>query len=197
MWRIPCQDISAVGQGEGLEGRKSSLFYELIRICRAIRPKYIFLENSPYINARGLDTVLKEIASMGFDAEWSTLSAGKCGAPHMRDRWWCLCRRQDVSVEESKSDSIKIEQWWETCSRSKQTTDSEMPRCEADVPSGLQPQSTLSCGNCGTGWWKTQPAVGRVVNEFPYRVDAIKGLGNAQVPVVAALAFYLLLKHFC
>ncbi|HRY32086.1 MAG TPA: DNA (cytosine-5-)-methyltransferase [Bacteroidales bacterium] len=36
-----------------------------------------------------------------------------------------------------------------------------------------------------SGWWETEPGVGRVVNGLPNRVDRIKGLGNAIVPQIA------------
>lgn len=91
---FPCQDISSAGRGAGIHGERSSLFFELARICRAIRPNYIFLENSPAIISRGLDTVLGEIAEMGYDAEWCVLSAADLGAWHRRERWWCLCKRE-------------------------------------------------------------------------------------------------------
>lgn len=47
------------------------------------------------------------------------------------------------------------------------------------------------------GWWEIEPPLGRVANGIPNRVDRLKGLGNAQVPVCAALAFYLLLRRYC
>ncbi len=46
------------------------------------------------------------------------------------------------------------------------------------------------------GWWQDEPRVRRVVNELPNRMDRTKALGNAQVPVCAAVAFYLLMKRY-
>ena len=91
---FPCQDISASGLGAGITGAKSGLFFELARICRNLRPEYIFLENSPFIVSRGLNSVLGELASMGYDAEWCCLPASWVGAWHRRERWWCLCKRE-------------------------------------------------------------------------------------------------------
>ena len=34
------------------------------------------------------------------------------------------------------------------------------------------------------GWWRTEPNVGRVANGVPFRVDRLKGLGNAVVPQI-------------
>lgn len=87
---FPCQDISVAGRGAGIDGERSGLFFELARIVRGVRPRYVFLENVAAITARGLDRVLGELAQMGFNAPWGCLSAAAVGAPHKRDRWWCL-----------------------------------------------------------------------------------------------------------
>jgi DNA (cytosine-5)-methyltransferase 1 len=42
-------------------------------------------------------------------------------------------------------------------------------------------------------WWGVEPSVGRVVDEFPSRVDRIKRLGNAVVPLQAKAAFEILM----
>ena len=43
---FPCQDLSSSGAQRGIEeGTRSSLFYEVIRLARQIRPKFILLEN--------------------------------------------------------------------------------------------------------------------------------------------------------
>lgn len=41
----PCQNLSAAGNGKGLEGEESKLFYEYIRILNEVKPKYFILEN--------------------------------------------------------------------------------------------------------------------------------------------------------
>lgn len=89
---FPCQDISCAGKGAGITGARSRLFYELTRICRNLRPRYIFLENSPQIINKGIEAVLAEISEMGYDAEWCCLAAADVGAWHIRNRWWCLCK---------------------------------------------------------------------------------------------------------
>lgn len=44
------------------------------------------------------------------------------------------------------------------------------------------------------GWWSAEPAVGRVAHGVPRRVDRLKALGNAQVPLQAATAFRRLME---
>ena len=88
---FPCQDISVAGRAEGLEGERSGLFYEVVRIADRLRPRYILLENVSALLVRGAGDVLRELAEIGYDAEWHCLSAATvAGAPHIRDRIFIL-----------------------------------------------------------------------------------------------------------
>ena len=87
---FPCQDISAAGKGVGLDGERSGLWGEMARVICEVRPSYAFIENSPMLTIRGLDRVLWDLASMGFDANWGVLGADDVGAKHKRDRIWVV-----------------------------------------------------------------------------------------------------------
>jgi DNA (cytosine-5)-methyltransferase 1 len=87
---FPCQDISIVGKRAGLEGEHSGLWVEIARLVRALRPKFIILENSPSLCVRGLADVLRDLAAIGYDAEWDGIPAAAVGAPHLRAREWVL-----------------------------------------------------------------------------------------------------------
>jgi DNA (cytosine-5)-methyltransferase 1 len=89
---FPCQDISLAGKGGGLEGARSGLFYELMRVVREVGPRLVFLENTPGIRRRGLGAVLGELAACGFDAEWHGVEASDAGAPHRRFRVFILAK---------------------------------------------------------------------------------------------------------
>jgi len=41
----PCTNLSVAGDGKGLEGSQSSLFYKFVDIVKAYKPKYFLLEN--------------------------------------------------------------------------------------------------------------------------------------------------------
>ncbi|WP_415873348.1 DNA cytosine methyltransferase [Burkholderia ubonensis] len=85
---FPCQDISAAGTGDGLDGERSGLWTEMARIIREVQPLGVEVENSPMLTSRGLGRVLGDLAAMGFDAEWGVLSAADTDAPHLRERIW-------------------------------------------------------------------------------------------------------------
>jgi len=94
---FPCQDISAAGKGTGITGARSGLWKEMARIIGEVRPRFVFVENSPMLVTRGLGTVLGDLAEMGFDAEWGVLSAADVGAPHLRERCWIVAHANSDS----------------------------------------------------------------------------------------------------
>lgn len=93
---FPCQDISAAGSGAGIDGERSGLWREMARIVSEVRPRFIFVENSPLLVGRGLAVVIGDLADMGYDAKWCRLSASDCGAPHQRDRLWLVANDNGV-----------------------------------------------------------------------------------------------------
>ena len=90
---FPCQDLSLAGKGAGLDGKRSGLWFEMLRVICEVEPRYVYVENVPAITGRGMDRVLGSLAEAGWDAEWLCLPASAVGAAHRRDRWWCLARR--------------------------------------------------------------------------------------------------------
>jgi DNA (cytosine-5)-methyltransferase 1 len=87
---FPCQDISVAGKGAGIEGDRSSLWFEFARIVRELRPAFIFVENVPPLVKRGLDRVLWDLAEGGFDAVWDCFSAADVGASQKRERFFLV-----------------------------------------------------------------------------------------------------------
>jgi len=93
---FPCQDISAAGKGAGIDGERSGMWKEMARVICEVRPKFVFVENSPMLTHRGIDRVLADLANMGFDAEWGVLGASDIGAKHHRKRIWIVARQREV-----------------------------------------------------------------------------------------------------
>lgn len=87
---FPCQDISVAGKGAGLAGERSGLWSEYSRLIGELRPRYAIVENVAALLGRGMDTVLGDLASLGYDAEWHCIPASAVGAPHRRDRIWIV-----------------------------------------------------------------------------------------------------------
>lgn len=100
---FPCQDISVAGRGGGLEGKRSGLFFEIVRLATELKPAFLFLENVPAIRTRGLDIVIKELSRIGYDCRWTVVSAAELGAPHLRKRWFLLAYNNRSKLRNAES----------------------------------------------------------------------------------------------
>ena len=107
---FPCQDLSVAGQQRGIgEGTRSGLFYEVMRLVREIRPKFVLLENVRNLlshqDGQTFQEVLFQIAKHGYDAEWNIVSGRDLGACHERKRIWILCYESSYSKYNGLSSS--------------------------------------------------------------------------------------------
>lgn len=87
---FPCQDVSFAGLGAGLSGSRSGLWFEMLRIIRLLRPRFVLVENVSALLFRGIGRVVSDLAAVGYDSEWDCIQAGYFGAPHERDRLFIL-----------------------------------------------------------------------------------------------------------
>ena len=97
---FPCQDISTAGKGAGIEGERSGLWSEYARLIGELRPRVVFVENVAALLSRGLDKVLGDLASLGYDAEWHCIPASAIGAHHHRDRVWIIAYADGCDVSD-------------------------------------------------------------------------------------------------
>jgi len=169
---FPCQDISCAGKGAGITGERSGLWSEMARIIGEVRPRYVFVENSPLLIRRGLTTVLGDLAEMGFDAQWCCVSAENVGAPHRRDRIWIVAnadsdRRNKGSREQEEQDGESEEDRY--------THRGYAKRCN---------------------WWKAKPNVPLLAHGMAKTMDAVRASGNGQVSTCAALSFLILCPQY-
>lgn len=160
---FPCQDISSCGRGAGIEGERSGMWVEMARIIGEVRPRFVFVENSPNLTSRGLGRVLGDLATMGYNARWGVLGADAAGLPHHRARMWVVgypaglrCARQ--RGRRYALDQTKICDW----------KASEFVRA---VQRGAVP---YLC---------------REHNGMAGKLERNRAVGNGQVPAVAALAW--------
>ena len=95
----PCQDISSANtNGKGVEGERSGLFFEAIRIIGEVRPRWFALENSANLRTRGADAVLAELERIGYACWALVVRASDIGANHERRRCWIVgCDLEQVA----------------------------------------------------------------------------------------------------
>lgn len=157
-WRVdvivggfPCQDISLAGSGAGLEGARSGLFYELIRVVGLLQPRAVVLENTSALLSRGLGRVLAELAALGFDAEWHCLPAAYVGAPHVRDRIFILAHTEIKSGRAG----LREDEWSrQQAARPRPVAaddggDASRPGAVADAAQREQPELRRASGQAG------------------------------------------------
>lgn len=86
---FPCQPHSVGGLRKGASDERD-MWGEYARIIREIRPKFILGENVRGIlstdSGRFFGGILRDLAELGYDAEWITIPAEKFGTPHLRER---------------------------------------------------------------------------------------------------------------
>ncbi|MGL5117556.1 MAG: DNA cytosine methyltransferase [Beijerinckiaceae bacterium] len=87
---FPCQDISVAGKGAGIDGARSGMWGHMARVVGEVRPRFVFVENSPALVNRGLGRVLGDLSALGYDSRWTVMGAADVGANHQRDRLWIL-----------------------------------------------------------------------------------------------------------
>ena len=217
---FPCQDISVAGKGDGLDGERSGLWREMARIIREVRPRFAYVENSPALTSRGLDVVLGDLASLGYDAEWGVLGASDVGAPHRRERIWVVAHTdpdggRSVARHDGEAGPMADagrDGWSEGSERLTIQSSEAGPRLQfpvesagealADADGAQREGRRISVGVYAkhayprvAGWWDTEPAVGRVAHGVASRVDRLRCIGNGQVPQAAAAAFIALARR--
>ncbi|MBW9242055.1 MULTISPECIES: DNA cytosine methyltransferase [Pseudomonas] len=89
---FPCQDISIAGSHapRGLQGERSGLFWEVIRILKETQPRWVVLENVVNLlavnDSRDFETVIRALADCGYVGFWRVLNAQYFGVPQQRRR---------------------------------------------------------------------------------------------------------------
>lgn len=106
---FPCQDVSLAGKGAGLAGERTGLYHEMLAIVEHTRPDWVVAENVPGLRSRGLDTVLADLAGLGYSLSFDGLPAAAVGAPHMRDRVFVVAHRPGVAF--NFADAKAWESW--------------------------------------------------------------------------------------
>jgi DNA (cytosine-5)-methyltransferase 1 len=183
---FPCQDISAAGKGVGIDGERSGMWGQMARIIHEVRPKFVFVENSPMLTSRGLGRVLGDLAAMGFDARWGVLGAADVGANHQRNRIWIVAK---WSGQLSHAQHNRVRRW-EQQSESIKKENVVYTYLSRKIKPIASTEGFTRFGN--RSWWEVEPNVGRVADGVAARVDRLKAIGNGQVPLCAATAWRIL-----
>lgn len=89
---FPCQPVSTAGRRAGA-GDERWLWDDVARCYADSGARWLAVENVRGLVSLGLDRVLGTLAELGCSAEWLCLRASEVGAPHRRERWFCVADR--------------------------------------------------------------------------------------------------------
>jgi DNA (cytosine-5)-methyltransferase 1 len=150
----------------------------MARIVREVRPRFVFVENSPMLISRGLGRVLGDLAEMGFDARWGVLGGGDIGLNTKRDRVWILAYSREVGRDATREGKVDKEFKVKTNFPWKGSADRE------DNLRIFREQYTD----------EILSRTFRGIDDMAQRMDALGAIGNGQIPAVAATAWQVLSK---
>jgi|APGre2960657404_1045060.scaffolds.fasta_scaffold97850_1 DNA (cytosine-5)-methyltransferase 1 len=198
---FPCQDISvarAMWGRKGLEGERSGLWKQNLRIISEVRPPHVFGENSPALRTCGLDKIIEGLAEIGYASRWIILGADSVGLHHKRDRLWFYASDTNSPRLERYFGNGGGSQGWEDEIR--QASDASFRVCSFCGFVFDDAQGAYGCENCeGEGLSGNNdsregllPRVAGMGHGVADWLDRIKAVGNGQVPAVAALAWEIL-----
>ena len=130
----PCQDASTANtSGKGIDGARTGLYLEAVRIVIEIRPRWFAFENVPGIRSRGIDRVLGLLEQGGYTAWPLVVGASDLGATHLRKR--------SVVIGADATTVQRLAQSWDQPDRNSK-------RAIADT---MQPVSIGRCSDRGRG----------------------------------------------
>lgn len=171
---FPCQDVSAAGKGAGLEGARSGLWFEFLRVVDAHQPAVVVVENVTSGQRRWLPHVIEGLEELGYVPAAVVVPAGRVGAPHLR-------RRTFVVADTDGSVLRLLEQ--------RNPGRRERVRDEGQAVALDDGEDRAAAGPPP---WPAPPALRRMDDGVPRGVDPaglgpdrLRVLGNAVVPQVA------------
>ncbi|PTS84592.1 DNA (cytosine-5-)-methyltransferase [Sphingomonas sp. HMWF008] len=109
----PCQDLSNANSSRaGLEGERSGLFFDFVRLAEKRQPKWLVLENvSGLLSADGgtaFERVTDQLEEIGYVGIWFTCNLLDAGIPQHRERIFLIASHQSDSAYEFYSDGGEL-----------------------------------------------------------------------------------------
>lgn len=141
---FPCQDVSDAGRRAGIEGEHSGLWAHFAAVVRALRPRYVLVENTPGLLVRGMGRVLGDLAAGGYDAEWDCVPAAAVGAAHLRARLWILAYARG---QRDETDDALRPGWPQPDLRARWDPEPGVGRVADGLPRGVAKRLLTGVGN--------------------------------------------------
>ena len=141
---FPCQDLSVAGKQAGLEGERSGLWFEMLRVISELRPRWVLAENVRGAVNLALDTVKMGLEAEGYKVWPFVISASAFGAPHKRERLLVVGCREDVA--NAVTERFQGSEWTGTFCEQGTATPEPVAEC-GEVFDGMMWPTPIVCGN--------------------------------------------------
>lgn len=116
-YSFPCQDISSIGTGKGLEegsGTRSSLLWECQKIIKIKRPKYLVMENVKSLvqgkNKNNFFKWIEFLKLMGYQSQWKIFDSQDYGIPQRRPRVILISKLGTIKTNLLKDDEFIVKE---------------------------------------------------------------------------------------
>ena len=110
---FPCQDLSQAGLTRGLAGQRSALVEEVFRLAARSRPRWILLENVPFMLQLGrgaaMRTIVAALEELGYLWAWRVVDTNGFGLPQRRERVYLLASREGDPADVLLADDNPLE----------------------------------------------------------------------------------------
>lgn len=97
---FPCQPFSIIGQMQGFNDIRGTLFFDIARILKHKHPKAFVLENVKQLvghdKGRTLKTIIKTLKDLGYHVQYAVLNALDYGLPQKRERVIIVGHQQPI-----------------------------------------------------------------------------------------------------
>jgi len=96
---FPCQDLSQAGQTAGIDGMRSGLVRDALRLADRAKVPWLLLENVPFMlqlgRGRALEVIVGALEDLGYKWAYRVVDARSFGLPQRRERVFLLASRYD------------------------------------------------------------------------------------------------------
>ncbi len=182
----PCQPFSVAGKRRGADDPRH-LWPDVARITREVRPRIVFLENVGGHLRLGAREVIRDLHGMGYEVACGLFTAAEVGAPHRRERLFIV----------GNADIEGLEGWrngGQSGSEGRESSERPVEHPSRNYfPPG--PDDRAGWSELLEKFPALEPAIRRASDGTAHRVDRLRCLGNAVVPVCAAMAFVSLWRE--
>lgn len=173
---FPCQPFSVAGRKKGTQDNRD-LWPEMFRIIKEFKPTWVIGENVANFINMAFQRTKTDLESEGYEVQPFIIPACGVNAPHRRDRVWIVAYSHGHRRTKGSRANSGVNETRQNTHRKRKTNTNNTFSTSQTTP--------IEREHCGSSWWESEPDVGRVAHGVPYRVDRLKGLGNAIVPQIA------------